>query len=192
MLLVIGILGGILSFTSTIPYILDTIKKKTRPHRVTWGIFFLLNVIFLGNQLAAGAKSSIWLVVAFALSTFIVFILSLRNGVGGRTKLDIIVLIGALIGVVVWQLLDTPLASIIANLTVAAIASIPTYKKAWTHPQTETALSYSVGAFSAFLSALSVGKLDIVLLLLPIYSICYQGSIYFILIRHNLFRQTKV
>jgi hypothetical protein len=186
MLTVIGLLGGILSLASNIPYIYDTLKKKTQPHRVTWGIFFLLNVIFLGNQLAAGATNSIWLVVAFTLSTCTVFMLSLRNGVGGSTKLDIVVLIGALSGVVIWQILDSPLASIIANLVVALIASIPTYKKAWRVPETETKISYSVGAFAAFLSAVSIGKFDIVLLLLPIYSILYQGTIFLILIRHKL------
>ncbi len=185
MFAIIGVLAGIISFASNLPYIYDTIKRKTKPHRVTWGIFFLLNLIFLGNQLAAGATNSIWLVVAFAVSTFTIFLLSLRNGVGGSTKLDVVVLVGALLGVAIWQLLDAPVASIIANVTVAAIASIPTYKKAWTHPNTETKVSYSVGAFSALLSAISVGKLDFVLLLLPIYSVIYQGSIFLILIRRN-------
>ncbi len=183
----IGIFAGILSFLANIPYIIDTVKKKTKPHRVTWGVFFLLNIIFLANQLAAGATSSIWLVVAFAISTFTVFILSLRFGVGGTTKLDILVLLGAISGVIVWQLLDSPAPSIIANLIVAAVASIPTYKKAWTHPQTETTISYAVGAIAAILSAVSIGKFDILLLLLPIYSVAYQGSISIILIRNKLF-----
>ena len=181
MLAVLGILAGIVSFASNIPYIYDTIKKKTKPHRVTWGIFFLLNIIFLGNQLAAGATNSIWLVVAFAIATGTVFALSLERGIGGTTKLDIIVLLGALVGVVIWQLLNAPLASVVANLIVASIATIPTYKKAWTHPETETKVSYSVGAFSAFLAAISVGKWDAALLLLPMYSIVYQGSIFLIL-----------
>ncbi len=188
MLALIGILGGILSFTSNIPYMYDTIKKKTKPHRVTWGIFFLLNIIFLGNHIAAGATSSIWLVVAFTLSTFTIFTLSLRNGVGGTTKLDIAVLIGAILGVVIWQLIHSPIASIIVNITCAAIASIPTYKKAWIHPQTETKISYSLGAFASLLSAVSVGKIDLALLLLPIYSFIYQGTIYIILIRRNLIK----
>jgi len=183
MLAALGILAGILSLASNVPYIIDTVKGKTKPHRVTWGIFFLLNIIFLGNQLAAGATSSIWLVVAFTLSTFIIFSLSLRFGVGGTTKLDIILLFGALSGVVVWQMMDAPVASIIANILVATIASIPTYKKAWSQPGTETTISYSVGALAASLSAISIGKPDIVLLLLPVYSAVYQGSIAAILIR---------
>ena len=189
MLAALGVFAGILSLIANIPYIIDTIKGKTKPHRVTWGIFFLLNLIFLANQLAAGATSSIWLVVAFATSTFIVFSLSVKLGIGGTSRLDILVLAGAMIGVVIWQLLDAPVASIIANLTVAAIASIPTYKKAWAHPETETTISYSVGAIAAAMSAISVGKLDFVLLLLPVYSVVYQSSIAVILERHKILRQ---
>lgn len=174
-----------LSFASSIPYIVDTIKKKTKPHRVTWGVFFLLNVIFLGNQLAAGATSSLWLVVAYTLSTFIIFSLSFKNGVGGTSRLDVIVLAGALIGVIIWQLLDAPLASVVANLVVALIASIPTYKKAWAQPKTETSISYFLNACGALLSAISVGSLNIVLLLLPMYAFFYQGSIYLILVRNK-------
>jgi hypothetical protein len=185
MLVLIGILGGMLSFASSIPYIVDTIKKNTKPHRITWGIFFLLNLIFLGNQLAAGATSSLWLVVAFTLSTFTIFALSLKNGVGGTSRLDVVVLAGALMGVVIWQLLKVPLASIIANLAVAAIASVPTYKKAWTHPKSETPISYFLNGCAALLSTISVGNFNIALLLLPLYSFIYQGSIYLILIRHK-------
>ena len=96
---ILGILGGLLALISNIPYIRDILKKTTKPHRVTWGIFFLLNIIFLGNQLAAGATSSIWLVIAFTLSTLIIFSLSLKYGVGGTTKLDVMILIGSLVGV---------------------------------------------------------------------------------------------
>ena len=183
---VLGIVGGLLSLLSNVPYIIDTIKGRTKPHRVTWGIFFLLNCIFIANQLAAGATNSIWLVVAFAVSTGMVFALSFKKGTGGKDVLDLVVLVGALFGVVLWQVLDSPVASIVANLIVAAIASIPTYKKAWLYPQSETAVSYSLGAFAAILSVISVGKIDVALLLLPVYSIIYQGSIYFILIRKRI------
>lgn len=186
MLQLIGIAGALLSFGSNIPYIVDTIKKKTKPHRVTWGIFFLLNIIFLGNQLAIGATNSLYLVIAFTVSSGSVFALSFKNGVGGTTKLDVVVLVGALGGVVLWQLLDEPLASVIANIAVAAIASVPTYRKSWLMPETETKIAYLLGAIAATMAAISVGEFNIPLLLLPVYSALYRGAIYLILIRNKL------
>jgi hypothetical protein len=178
---ILGILGGLLALISNIPYIRDILKKTTKPHRVTWGIFFLLNIIFLGNQLAAGATSSIWLVIAFTLSTLIIFSLSLKYGVGGTTKLDVMILIGSLVGVGLWQILQAPIASVLANLVVATIAAIPTYRKAWLQPQTETKLSFLLGTIAAAFTVVSVGGMSLVLLLLPIYSVVYNGSIYLIL-----------
>lgn len=175
-----------MALSANVPYIRDILRGTTKPHRVTWGIFFLLNLIFLGNQLASGATSSIWLVVAFVISTFIIFSLSLKYGVGGTTRLDIIILVGALAGVVVWQALQAPLASVVANLTVASIAAVPTYRKAWREPASETKLAFLLGSIAAIFTILSVGELNLALLLLPVYSFAYNGSIYVILSRNHV------
>ena len=182
MLQALGIAAAILSLSSNIPYILDTIRGVTQPHRVSWGIFFLLNIISLANQAAAGATSSLWLIAAFTLSTFIIFSLSIKNGVGGSSKLDLIALFGSLAGVVVWQLIDSPTASIIANIIAGGIAGFPTMVKAYKKPESETKNKWLFGSIAGLLAALSVGEVNIVLLLLPLDVFLYQGSIYLILV----------
>lgn len=177
MLAFLGVFAGVLSLAGNIPYVIDTLKGKTKPHRVTWGIYFLLNIIFLANQTAAGATSSLWLIISFTLSSLTIFLLSLKFGVGGTTKTDIIVLIGALSGVVIWQILDTPAASVIANVLVSLISSIPTFQKAYLQPASETKLKWILGSIAALFAAISVGALSFTLLLLPVYSFFYQGFI---------------
>src|ERR1700733_3493216 len=97
---IIGGLGGLLAIVGSLPYILDAYKKRIKPHRVTWAIFALVDLIAIANQLAVGATNSVWLVVGFALANLVIFVLSLRHGVGGAEKLDIAVLTGALLGLI--------------------------------------------------------------------------------------------
>lgn len=194
MLEIIGVLGGLLAIAGSIPYMLDTYKKKIAPHRITWGIFTLVDIIAIANQLAAGATNSAWLVVGFALANLTIFVLSLRYGVGGTEKLDVVVLCGAVLGVVAWQISGNPIASIIANLIVITLALSPTYKKGWIDPESETSTVFFWGAIASLLAAISVGKLDYILLLIPVYTFVIQGVLFLILVlprslcgRHHLF-----
>ena len=167
---------------------LDAYKKRIRPHRVTWAIFVLTDVIAIANQLAAGATNSLWLVIGWTLANLTIFVLSLRYGVGGTEKLDIVVLCGAILGVVIWQISGHPTASIIANLVVITVAFVPTYKKGWIDPKSDTSTVFLWGAVASLLAAISIGKLDYILLLAPLYTFAIQGALFVVLIRHKLFR----
>lgn len=186
MLQVLGIIGGVIAFTSNIPYILDTIKGKTKPHRITWFVLVTLNVTFLANQLGSGADASLWLVVSFLVSTLTIFLLSIKKGVGGGTKLDYVVLAGSLAGLVLWWLFDSPAASTISNLVFASLAFIPTIIKSWHEPGTETNIKWLLGAIGAGFTVISVGAIDLPLLLLPVYSFVLNLGIYLILVRNKI------
>lgn len=182
MFALLGILSGIVFIIADLPYLKDTLADKTRPHRVSWFLYFVFNSLSIANQAASGATNSLWLPAAGALMTFIIFVVSFKHGVGGHEKLDIICLAGALIGVGLWIAFNEPLYSIVANLIATGFAVAPTIKKSYLKPHTETSITYLIAAVSCLLSALSVGKWDWVLLLLPVYSLIVQAGIYFLLI----------
>lgn len=170
MLAFIGILSGLIFILGDIPYILDTTKGKTKPHRVSWFLFFTLDIIFIANQYALGASSSLWLVISWTIVTFIILSLSIKRGVGGFAKLDIACILGASAGLLFWYVLKTPIASLVANLVVATIAYIPTIRKAHKYPWTETKISWITASFASLLSAISIGTWNFKLLLLPLWS----------------------
>lgn len=177
MLAIIGIFAGVISLLSNLPYIIDTLRRRTKPQRVTWGIFFILNIIFLLNQSAIGATNSLWLIVSFAISTFVVFCLSIVYGVGGYGKRDIAILVSALLGVSLWLIFNQPIVSVIMSLVVATLAAIPTLIKAYKNPKSETAVKWLLGGVAALLTIISVGKMDLVILF-PIMSFIIQAGIY--------------
>ena len=174
----VGLLSGILIVIADMPYIWNALKRRTHPHRVTWFIIFVVNAIGLANQHASGAKSSLFFFIGATLITFLVFVASLYNGVGGFTKLDAVTLLGAIIGLVIWQLLKSPLFSVVANTVVAMMAIVPTFVKAYHQPKSETKITWLIGSISSLLAVIAVGKLDLALLLLPIYGTLQQASLF--------------
>src|SRR5262249_46290544 len=131
---ILGIASSLIFLACDFPYLRDTIRAKTKPHRITWAVILLLNVVGFANQLASGARNSLWLFGAGALMTGAIFVASLKNGIGGRSKQDVFAAITCLIGVILWITFKSPVFSIFANLFVAAVAMLPTYAKARKSP----------------------------------------------------------
>jgi len=178
---VLGVLSAIIFLLGDTPYLLDTFKKKIRPHRVMWGVVALLNVIGFANQYAAGARNSLWLFGAGSLMTAAIFFASLKNGVGGYAKLDIFALIIATAGIILWQVFDSPLLSVLANALVAVVALVPAFIKAHKFPETENGIAYIGGLIGSSLAAISVGKIEFTLLLLPVTSTLLQVYMVYLL-----------
>ncbi|HSX35370.1 MAG TPA: hypothetical protein VLH84_00375 [Patescibacteria group bacterium] len=178
---ILGIASAIIFLLGDIPYLRDTLTGKTKPHRVTWGIVSLLNGIGFANQYASGAHNSLWLFGAGTVMTGLIFLASLRSGVGGGSRADILCLIFGLAGVVLWVAFDSPWYSISANILADFAALAPTFIKARKHPETETKISWLVGGFSTLLATISVGKLDLQLLILPGLGVLLQAYMVYIL-----------
>lgn len=178
----LGILSAIILLVGDTPYLIDTIKGgRTKPHRVSWGIAFLANIIGFANQWASGATNSLWLFGAAVIIVGAIFLASLKNGTGGHSKNDAIATVVCLAGLCLWVAFNSPLFSIFANLGVAFIAITPTFAKAKIHPETETKIAWLMGAISSLLATVSVGKLDVQLLILPGASVLFEGYMVYLL-----------
>lgn len=177
MLQLLGILGGLISGLSYIPYIKDVLAKKTRPERASWIIWATLTAIAFFSQLAKGATSSLWLPFFETLGTSIVFLLSIKNGVGGATKRDIFILISAAIGLVLWYFTKEPAVALYIVIAVDATGTIPTIIKSYQEPETETFITWIMVTIAGIFAMFSVGKLDLILLSYPFYIFAANGAI---------------
>lgn len=99
---VCAVAAGVLSGSCAIPYVRDMVRGTTRPHRVSWGIFALLAAIAAASQLMHGFTTGAVLSLGAAVAFFIVFVMSMRHGVGGATLADRLTLAGTVGILVVW------------------------------------------------------------------------------------------
>lgn len=181
-MLLLGFFSGLLGLFANVPYILDAIRGTTTPHLVSWSIFLLINLINIANQMASGATHSLWLTIGFCVSQAVIVCLAFRNGIGKLETLDVVCLVGACVGILLWMYFQTPIVSIIANIVAATIALIPTLVKAYRKPRTETKISWLLGGIAALLGAFAVGGWMLELLLFPLYSCLVQFLVYAILL----------
>lgn len=85
---ILGILGALAGIANTIPYIRNTHRGRTRPHRGTWLIWAILAVIACLSQRAAGASWSMIMIATQAILTAVIFGLATRYGQGGIGRRD--------------------------------------------------------------------------------------------------------
>jgi hypothetical protein len=159
---VIGIIGGI-------PYILNTLKKKTKPHRFAWLIFLILSIIAFASQFALGARASLIFYGWFVINNVILFSLSMRKngGYGDINTVNIICFVLAMVAVVLWKTTDSALLALICVLIADGIGAILIVVKAYKHPHTETMAMWAMGSVATLLNILAVGSTEVSLLAAP-------------------------
>ena len=89
---VLGLLAGVVGVADTIPYVRDTIRGATRPHRGTWLIWSVLAIVVCLSQRADGASWSLVMAAAQAVLTTVIFLLSIRRGEGGLSPAEVLML----------------------------------------------------------------------------------------------------
>lgn len=115
---IFGYLTGVLLIIGFALYLVDIVRGKTKPERASWLIWSVLGGIAFFSQLADGATWSLVLPGIDTLIVFAIFVLSIRYGVGGLLRRDIISLVVAALGLLLWYLSREPLVALLAVLGV--------------------------------------------------------------------------
>lgn len=177
MLQIFGILAGILSISGYFPYILDIFKKKARPQRASWLIWSVDTIIAFVSQFFRGATNSLWLPGLETCGLVVVFLLSLKFGVGGFTKKDIIALSLAGVGLVLWYFTKEPAVALYIIIAVDSIGTILTIQKAYEDPESETMSIWLIVALAGLFGMLAVGTWNVILLSYPLYIFVANAAI---------------
>ncbi len=166
---ILGISSGILIALSCIPYIRDILLLKTKPQRATWFIWAVLLSIAFFAQLSKGGTWSLITTGADWLGVVIIFLLSIKHGVGGTSKLDRAALVSAGLGLILWYLTNEPLVALVITILIDLIAGMLTIIKTYKEPETETFIAYMICGTGGLLGTLAVSEFNFSLLLFPLW-----------------------
>ena len=141
----LGIIGALLITGSYIPYIYHILKGTTKPHVYTWILWSLTpllaaEAIFEGG---GGIFSAINIGVGSILAT-IILLLSFRYGSKNITTFDTVALTTGLLAAIVWWYFDSPLIAISMVAFIEAVGFLPTYRKIWNEPWSESTVAWSL------------------------------------------------
>ncbi len=161
----IAIIAALIAVAGNIPYLLDVIKRRVKPHPYTWLVWTIVSAVTFFGQLAKGAGVGVIPTAAAEIFTIIIFLFSLQYGFKDIRRVDTYFLVAALIGFLPWIITKDPTISVIIVVTIDIIAFIPTLRKTWNHPDTETPLLYSMNVVRHILALFSLQAYNIATML---------------------------
>ena len=153
--LVLGILAGILTVIGYVPYFKDIFAGRTKPHLYTWLIWAITQGTAVAALLYGGGKFGSIVLIVGLLLVIVVLGLSFKYGTKNITKTDGITLVIALLAIVVWWQLNNPLLSIIMVSAIDGLGYIPTFRKTYKEPYSETISFWIIMAVVMVLSIIA-------------------------------------
>jgi hypothetical protein len=178
-----GLLAGVVAAACNVPYLRDTWRGSTVPHRGSWLIWSVLGVVAVGAQGADGARWSLVPLVVQATGSCLVLALSVRLGQGGLSRVDIKLLVLAAVGLAGWLAVDEPVIATACVVVADLLAALMMVPKAWRDPHSETLSTFVLASASGALTALAVGALSVPLLVYPVYFVAVNAGLAAVIIR---------
>ncbi|MCA9325365.1 hypothetical protein KDA23_04860 [Candidatus Saccharibacteria bacterium] len=173
----LAIIGALLILGSPLPYIIDIVKGKTKPNIVTWFTWSLLTGIAAAALFAEGQPRAGQLLVADTAGTLAIVLFGLRHGIAKLDWIDGLLQLGAIVGLVLWLVFNSPMIAIVMTITVDLLATIPTLRHSWSEPDEETTITFVLCAVAALLTLLSLKTYDVSGWIYPVYLLLNNSAL---------------
>lgn len=140
----LAVIAAVLAIIGNVPYLIDIVKGKTKPHPYTWLVWSVVSCIVFFGQLKSGGGVGSIPTAASEIFTILIFLFSLKYGFKGIKTVDTIFLVVALAGIIPWILTNDATLSVIIAVSIDLVAFVPTIRKTWREPATETPILYTM------------------------------------------------
>lgn len=178
----LAVIAALLAVAGNIPYLWDILKERVKPHPYTWLVWTVVSGIVFFGQLAKGAGIGALPTAASEVFTLIIFLFSLKYGFKGITRTDTVFLVIALVGIIPWILSNDPTYSVVIAVTIDLIAFVPTLRKTWLQPSTETPILYSTNVLRHILALFSLQAYNVATMLHSLAMITTNSAMVSILV----------
>ena len=190
--LLLGLVSTLTACICYLPYLRDIISKKTEPHMYSWLVWTILQVVGAAAQLKDGAGYGAWALVVGAFFCFAIFLLSFKYGTKNISKFDLFCLVASIGAIGIYLFINNPVWATIVVATVDFVGFLPTFRKGFQEPFSETASTFIMSAIANALSIFALQHYSVT-------TVLYIGSLFFtnssfatmILIRRLLLKKTS-
>lgn len=166
---VIGVIAVLLVFIGYVPYLQDIVNGKTVPHIYSWFLWGFVTTIAFALQISGGAGLGAFVTLAAAIMCIVVILLSLaKKSKRDITFLDTFFLLLAFISLIIWLFAKQPVLSTILTTLTDLLGFLPTIRKSWKNPFSETLSFYNLNTVRFGLATLALQQYSIVTALYPI------------------------
>ena len=169
------LVGAALNLVGSLSYVIQTVKGKTRPNRVSWLMWALAPLIAFSAELSQGVglRSLMTFMVGFGPAMIFIASFVNRKATWKINKLDIACGILSLIALIAWGLTSNANLAIAFAIASDLLAAIPTIIKSYTTPKSEHYLVFLLGMLRAVITLLTITDWTFAEYAFPLYiAIC--------------------
>lgn len=180
--------SAVLAVGAAVPYIVDILRSNTaKPRVVTWFIWTVLTGIGCIASIADGQIPSAVLTGVMTLQTGTICVLLLLKGASRTLEtFDRWCLAGAMVGLLLWPIFNSPTVTIVAMITIDLIGALPTLKHAWQKPHEEKGITFLLTGIAGFIALCVAGSWEVSAVAYPAYLLLLYATLTgFIAIRRS-------
>lgn len=159
-----------LTILAVLPYLRDILRGKTKPNLTSWITWSILTAIATFAAIDAGEYATAIFTAAATTSVLLVVIFGIwKKAYVKYTPLDITCQLIALMGIVLWQMLDSPEIAMLMAIAIEMVGITPTIRHAWKQPNEETWQTFAISGTASILAVLAIESYNWVSLPYPLY-----------------------
>jgi hypothetical protein len=164
------------SLIANIPYVIEILKGKVKPERISWLLWTLLGATYYFSALFSNGAT--FFTFGELIGPGIILLLSIKFGVGGRSKFDIYSLIVALLALALLFVVESVILSLMLALIVDGIGVMLTIRKLLIDPASESKSFWGIAGIASILAILSLQTYNAETLVFPVYVLIVSAFIF--------------
>jgi hypothetical protein len=153
-----AILGALITLAGSASYARDTLRGKTQPNRVSWVMWTVAPLIAFAAEVSQGVGLDALLTFAVGFGPLLVVIASVLDpqAYNRLTRLDVFCGVMSVAALVGWALTGRGNVAICLSILSDLLGAVPTLRKAYTHPGSESAGVFVGGAVGSTITLLAI------------------------------------
>lgn len=154
------IVGTLIGAAGSLAYLIDTVKGKVKPNRISFLLWSIAPFIAFAAQIKQGVGLESLMTFSTGFLPLIIFIASFVNKKAEWkiTRFDLICGVLSIIGLILWLITQVGNVAILFSIIADGLAAIPTLVKAYKYPDTEIAWPWLATAFGIVLTLLTIDR----------------------------------
>jgi hypothetical protein len=155
------IIGALIGAAGSVAYLVDTVKGKVKPNRVSFLLWSIAPFIAFAAQIKQGVGVESVMTFSTGFLPFTVFAASFVNKKAEWkvTKFDLVCGFLSIVGLALWLVTKVGNVAIFFSILADGLAAVPTIVKAYHYPDTELAWPWLATSFGVVLTLLTLSEI---------------------------------
>jgi len=152
------IIGTLISAAGSVAYLIDTIRGRVKPNRVSFLLWAIAPFIAFSAQIKQGVGLESLMTFSTGFLPLIIVITSFVNKEAEwkLTKFDLTCGLLSIVGLILWLITKVGNVAIFFSIVADGLAAVPTVVKAYKYPETELAWPWLATSFGVILTLLTL------------------------------------